>query len=168
MLDQPRYCGFCGGALRFSHGNNVPACVACGKHSYLDPKLAVACIIVMERRLLLVKRAIQPKLGEWSFPSGYVDRGEKVEVAAEREVFEETRLHVRSNWLVGLFSERDRAVVLAVYDATPDGGEVEAADETEEVGLFPLDGLPKLAFEHDGRILRAWQAERRRRGLFAI
>ena len=168
MLEYPKYCGFCGGSLRSQLGNAARACLSCGRAAYLDPKLAVASIVTVQRRLLLVKRAIKPKIGQWSFPSGYVDRGEKVEAAIQREVFEETRLHIRPNWLVGLFSEPGNVVVLAVYDASPQGGEIEAGDETEEVGLFSLHNLPDLAFEHDPHILRAWQAERRRRGLFTV
>jgi ADP-ribose pyrophosphatase YjhB (NUDIX family) len=115
--------------------------------------------------LLLVRRAIEPRIGKWSFPSGYVNRGEDVELAAAREVEEETYLHVRINWNIGVYSEAGRPVVLAAYDATMVSGELAAGDETSEVGLFDLGDLPELAFEHDTHILKDWRAERGRRGL---
>ncbi len=162
---QASHCAFCGAPLH-RPVCGPPQCVECRRIAYEDPKLAAACIIAMDGGLVLVKRAIQPRIGKWSFPSGYVNRGEQVEQAARREVLEETALHVRTNWLVGLFSQPDHAVVLAVYDATVVSGRLSAGDETTDVGTFGLDELPELAFEHDARILREWREERRRRGIY--
>ena len=53
---------------------------------YSDPKVAAAAIIPMDGGIVLLKRAIEPQIGMWGFPSGYVDRGEKLERALEREV----------------------------------------------------------------------------------
>ncbi len=142
-------------------------CADCDRVMYLDPKLAAACIVSVDGRLLLVRRGIEPRLGKWSFPSGYVNRGERVEMAAAREVEEETALEVRTNWLVGLYSHKDDPVVLAVYDATVTGGEMSAGAEVLEVEWFDFQALPELAFDHDGRILDDWRAERLRRGLGA-
>ena len=166
-MHQPSYCGFCGGKL-VRHADGPDICADCGRPTYADPKVAAACIITIEGGLLLVKRAIEPQIGKWSFPSGYVNRGEDVEAAAVREVVEETHLAARINWLVGVYSSQDHPVVLTVYDATAIGGEMTAGEETSDVGLFPLDGLPELAFEHDDEILRDWRAERRRRGLVSL
>ena len=162
-MEQPSYCGNCGGRLERPTGGH-PYCPTCERITYLDPKLAAACVVSLNGKVLLVRRAIEPQLGSWSFPSGYVNRGEQVELAAAREVQEETRLEVRTNWLVGLYSAVDDPVVLAVYDATIVGGEMEAGDETLDVGMFDVDELPELAFEHDGQIVEDWLAERRRRG----
>jgi ADP-ribose pyrophosphatase YjhB (NUDIX family) len=162
-MQAPDYCGNCGGRLEQPAGGHS-YCSTCERITYLDPKLAAACVVVSNGKVLLVRRAIEPQLGRWSFPSGYVNRGERVEHAAAREVQEETRLEVRTNWLVGLYSRADNPVVLAVYDAAIVGGKMEAGDETLDVGMFDIDDLPELAFEHDGRILEDWLAERRRRG----
>ena len=142
-------------------------CTECGRVIYSDPKLATAAIIPSEGGIVLVRRAIEPALGEWSFPSGYVNRGEEVESAMRREVLEETRLEVRVGWLVGLYSRADDPVVLSVYHAEIAGGRLAAGDETSEAAIFPVDALPDLAFEHDDRIMRDWQAGLRLRGLSA-
>lgn len=127
---------------------------------YLDPKLAVAAIVPIDGRILLAKRGINPGFGKWSFPAGYVNRGEIIEEALAREVKEETGLDVKVGWLVGMYSWRDRAVVLGVYEATPTGGQMAPLSETLEIDLFTYDQLPELAFEGDSEILIEWQQGR--------
>ena len=131
---------------------------------YLDPKLAVAAIVPIDGRILLAKRGIHPGFGKWGFPAGYVNRGEIIEEALAREVKEETGLDVKVGWLVGMYSWRDRAVVLGVYEATPTGGQMAPLSETLEIDLFPYDRLPELAFEDDREILIEWQQGRLLKG----
>src|ERR671925_869555 len=97
------YCLHCGAALapREIEGHYRPACSACGWVYYVDPKVAVAVLIGRDGKLLLNRRAIEPGLGKWSFPSGYVNRGEVLEEAAAREVQEETGLDVQVDALFG-------------------------------------------------------------------
>ena len=131
-------------------------CVACGRVIYSDPKVAVAAIIPMGNGIVLLKRAIEPQLGRWSFPSGYVDRGERLEHALEREVLEECGLEVEVSRLVGVFSEEGQAVILVVYEANRVSGKLVAGDETSEARVFPIEDMPELAFEHDDRIVAEW------------
>ena len=131
-------------------------CVECNRVIYSDPKVAVAAIIPMNDGIVLLKRAIEPQIGMWSFPSGYVDRGEKLERALEREVMEECGLVVSVKWLVGVYSETGQAVVLVVYHADVVSGELTAGDETLEAKVFDVCEMPELAFEHDDRIVRDW------------
>jgi 8-oxo-dGTP diphosphatase len=163
----PKFCAFCGGEL-CSPVERLSFCLDCGRPAYQDPKLAAACIVSYENSIILVKRAIEPHIGKWSFPSGYVNRGEDVAEAAVREVAEETFVVARINWLVGLYSEVGRAVVLAVYDATQVGGTIGAGDETSDARMFNVGDLPGLAFEHDRQILKDWRLERDRRGLVSL
>jgi ADP-ribose pyrophosphatase YjhB (NUDIX family) len=145
-------------------GRNRPVCTACGHITFLDPKLAVAALIVRNGQILLGKRGPGTRSpGKWSFPAGFVERGEQVEAATGREVFEETGLEIEPGELVGLFSEPGETVVLAVYEATlrnPDAVPV-AADDLVELGWFPLDALPVLAFERDYRIIEQLLASAR-------
>lgn len=155
------YCLRCGAPLelRFQEDRERPTCPACGFIHYLDPKVAVAVILGDAESVLLGRRCIDPGSGRWSFPAGYVNRGEVLEQAAVREVHEELGLQVRLTGLVGVYSERGQAVVLVVY-----GGIIEAGEprpdgrEVSEVRRFPLDGLPPdLAFTHDRRVLADWK-----------
>lgn len=131
-------------------------CSACGHITFLDPKLAVAALIVRDGQVLLGKRGPGTRSpGRWSFPAGFVERGEELEAAITREVFEETGLEVKPGRLVGLFSEAGETVVLAVYEATlgDPASEPAAADDLIALGWFSLDRLPELAFERDYRII---------------
>jgi ADP-ribose pyrophosphatase YjhB (NUDIX family) len=157
------YCQRCGGTTseREADGRRRPVCDACGAVTYLDPKLAVAVVIGQEGRVLLGLRASHTRNpGTWSFPAGFVERGEKVEDAAVREAREESGLDVRLGPLLGLFSEAGEEVVLVAYAAEPIDSTDEplAGDDLLEVRWSALDNLPPLAFPHDAEILAAWAA----------
>lgn len=130
-----------------------PVCSQCGRIVYYDPKVATAMILVRDDRVLLVRRGTEPGLGLWSLPGGYVDRGEVVEEAAVREVWEETGLRTKTADLVGVFSESGSPVVLVVYAGEILGGELTARDEVLEVEFFAVETLPPLAFERDREII---------------
>lgn len=124
-----------------------------------DPKVAVAVIIARDGRIFLQQRAMEPRKGLWTFASGYVDRGEQVERAAEREVQEELGLPVRLTHLLGVYSEPGNPVVLIVYTGDMAGTEPTVqADEISAIGWFAADALPPLAFDHDPAIVADWQA----------
>lgn len=160
-----KYCPNCAAVLvlRLESGRERASCSRCGFVFYEDPKLVAVAVIPIEGRLVLGRRSINPRLGFWSFPSGYVNRGEAVEVAAAREVWEEVGLEVEVERLIGLYSETDNPIVLAVYVARVVGGLLAPGDEVSEVGLFAPNALPELAFPNDQRILRDWTAYERER-----
>ena len=159
MLAEDKFCPSCAAALEAKEvaGRQRPVCPKCGRVVYYDPKVAAASIIEREGKVLMVKRAIEPGYGLWSIPGGYVDRGEVVEEAAVREVWEETGLEVEIQRMVGLFSEHGHPVVVAVFAAREVGGNLKAGTETLELGFFSPDGLPDLAFPRDGQMLARWQ-----------
>jgi 8-oxo-dGTP diphosphatase len=156
-----QYCSQCGTVLvsRLQEDRERPTCPECGFIHYLDPKVAVAVVLGdASRGILLGRRGIDPASGRWSFPAGYVNRGEVIEEAAVREVREELGIDVRLQRLVGVYSERGEPVVLVVYageivngEPRPDGREV------LEVRWFAPEALPEdLAFPHDHRVLADW------------
>ena len=124
---------------------------------FLDPKVAVVVIASQDSRILMVKRDIDPMMGRWSFPSGYVDRGEVVEEAAVREVREETNVDVSLDALLGVYSRRGAPVVLVAYAASITGGSPTAGDEAQAVELFASDDLPPLPFPDDEAIIADWR-----------
>src|SRR5919202_2533922 len=162
-----RYCPECGHELgwRIVGGKSRPACPSCGHVVFEDPKLAVAVLIERDGGLLLGRRSPDAAApGKWSFPAGFVDRGERVEDAAMREVREETGLEARLDALLGLYSATGNPVVLAVYAATATGGSLAPGDDLAELAFFSLDALPEPAFAHDRQIVADWLAWRARRG----
>lgn len=155
-----RYCPRCAAALeeRVVGEKLRPQCPNCGHVVFPDPKVAVAVVVGKEGKVLLTKRNHEPGMGLWSFPSGYMDAGEKAELAGVREVKEETNLDVRIDQLLGVYSEEGSPVVLIVYGGSPLGGEPAPGPEAEAVGFFDPTDLPELAFDHDAAIVQAWSA----------
>lgn len=156
------HCLRCGTVLtpRLVDHRERPSCPSCGWTLFLDPKVAAAAVLELSGGILLCRRAIEPGLGKWSFPAGFVDRGEVVEEALRREIREETGLEAQLDGLVGVYSHAENPVVLIVYSAAAEGTPRPSA-EASEIGLFQPDRLPELAFDHDLRIIHDWEERRR-------
>ena len=155
-----RFCPSCGTALLTKEvfGQQRPVCPECDRIIFYDPKVAVTCIVPRNGKVLMIRRGTDQGYGLWGLPGGYVDRGEVVEQAAAREVWEETGLKVEPGDLIGLFSESGDPVIVAVFVASEIGGELEPGPEALEVGFFPVDDLPELAFPRDQNVLEIWQS----------
>ena len=158
MPGEFNYCQRCGEGLEEKRieGRMRHHCPSCGHVVFLDPKVAAVALVVDGKGLVMVKRGVDPQIGKWAFPSGYVDRGEVVEAAAVREVKEETGLDVALERLVGVYSLEDNPVVLVVYSAHIVGGTIVVGHDELDVKTFALDELPPLPFPHDAQILRDW------------
>ncbi len=159
MQHDQSYCRTCGHSLanKLVGGVRRDVCTACGQVAYVDPKLAAAVLASLDGQLLLVRRAIEPHVGKWSFPAGYVDRGEAVESAAIREVKEETNLDVEIVRHIGLYSRDGSPVALAAYAADVVGGDLRPGAEAQDAQFFRQDSLPDLPFPHDYQILDDWR-----------
>ena len=131
-------------------------CESCGFVFYLGPKLVAGALFELDGGVLLVQRDIEPGYGKWTFPGGFVERGERAEAAAEREVLEETGLEVRVSGIVGLYSYEGQIPAIAVFRADVFGGEPVPLDETMDVKMFPRDGLPwdEMAFPSTEQALK--------------
>ena len=162
MPTNENFCQRCANPLSRKHidGRQRSYCPACGFIVFLDPKVAVVILTMRDNGLVMVKRGVEPHLGKWAFPSGFVDRGEIVECAARREMKEETGLDVAIDALIGVYSQEDSPVVLIVYAARITGGSLTPGHDAEDARAFPLTALPPLPFPHDARILADWQALR--------
>lgn len=161
--DVPRHCQRCGTEIHFKevHARLRPACPECGFTYFFDPKIAVAVIIEIDGAIVMQQRAINPGIGKWTFPSGFVDRGEVVVEAAAREVLEEVGLKVDDLQLLNLYSEPGQTVTLVVYHTMVTGQLPSIGDESSDVRLFAPDNLPELAFPRDADVLADWLAARR-------
>jgi 8-oxo-dGTP diphosphatase len=156
----PRHCVLCGTALRAirEHGVARRACPRCGFIAYRNPVPACGVIVLERGRVLLARRAHEPRLGCWGIPAGFMEYGEHPETTAVREALEETGLRVRLTGLFGVYAGRDdprTRAVLILYHARATGGRLQAGDDASEVAFFPLDGLPRpLAFRSHREALR--------------
>jgi len=155
-----RFCYRCGGSLaeKFlpEEGKSRPACSQCGLVIYLDPKVATGTIPQKDGKVVLLKRAIEPAKGRWTFPGGYMDRGEVVSEAAIRETKEEVHLDVKITSLLNVYSYPGVEVIVVVYLAEIVGGELEPGPEAQEVKFFSPEEIPweELAFQSTRDALR--------------
>ena len=144
-----------GGMLR-------PTCPSCGWVYYAKNATGAALLIVEDGKVLLVRRAHEPYLGQWMLPAGFVEYGEFAEESAVREAQEETGLVVELTGLWGLYfgSDDPRNVAhLAVYEAHRVGGSLTAGDDAIDARFFGPDELPaQIAFRAHRRSLADWRA----------
>lgn len=96
----------------------------------------------MDGGIVLTQRAIEPGYGLWTYPGGFVERGERAETAAEREALEETGVVVEVTGLIGIYSYDGQIPAIASFAANVVGGELAPLDETMDVKVFPKDELP--------------------------
>ena len=159
MTPEDKFCPSCAAVLQTKEifGQDRPVCPDCNRVMFYDPKVAVICIVPRNGQVLMIRRGTDVGYGLWGLPGGYVDRGEVVESAAAREVWEETGLEVEVGGLLGLFSEPGNPVVVAAYAAQETGGTLEAGPEALETGFFSVEQLPELAFPRDREILKNWR-----------
>ncbi len=133
-------------------------------YEYPRPSVTVDIVIVTREprpRVLLIRRKNDPFAGAWALPGGFIDMDETLEASARRELREETGVETAE--LVQLYTfgdpgrdPRGRTISVA-YLARVDPNEVRpvAADDAAEVGWFPLDAPPRLAFDHAQILTRA-------------
>lgn len=147
-----RFCPRCGSPLEERYiedeQHHRKICTGCGFIFYLNPKVVAGAVPQQNGRIWLARRNIEPSHGSWTFPGGYVDLGERVPDAAIRETFEETRLDIRLDGLLNLYSYEHVGIVLIVYRATVTGGVASVTPESLEVCAFHIDEIPwsNLAF----------------------
>lgn len=146
-----------------SYGRVRPVCPTCGYVHFLSPKAGVSILLEQDGRVLLVRRAVEPEMGHWSLPSGFIEWDESPDSAAVREVAEETGLKVAEPELldVGHYDGDFRGPGLNInYRATVVGGTPRPADDAAEVRFFAPEDLPPLqeiAFESHRRLLARWR-----------
>jgi 8-oxo-dGTP diphosphatase len=148
-----RYCPRCGGGLeRRAVKPKDPerlVCQTCSFIFYQDPKVVAGTIFTLNGGIVLLKRGVEPSLGKWVFPGGYVDRGESVQEAAIRETKEESNLHVKLGSLLNVYSYPRSPNVIVVYTAHVLEGTLAAADESIDAAIFQPAEIPwnDLAFQ---------------------
>jgi ADP-ribose pyrophosphatase YjhB (NUDIX family) len=139
-------------------------CEECGYVHYVGPVVAAGTVLHDGERLCLVRRALEPGKGQWTFPGGFVDLEESPEGAALRETAEETGFEAEIERLLGVYNSlgpRGKRVVIIVYVARLAGASEPGShliEEVAEVRWFERDELPwdELAFPSTGEALKAY------------
>ena len=123
-------------------------CPDCGYIAYDNPKLVAGAVCVWEDRVLLCRRAIEPRLGHWTIPAGFMELGETVAEGAAREVWEEACARVEIGDLLGLYEIPHISQIYMIYRARMTTPEFAPTVESSDVALFAWDDIPwdDLAF----------------------
>lgn len=158
-----RFCSRCGAELAFGpvegEERDRLTCPTCHFVFYVNPRLVVTTLPITDRgEVMLIKRGIDPGLGRWAQPGGFLEIDETVREAAIRETLEETGLLVEPGAIVGLYSRVQAAVVVVAFEARIVGGEPLVTRESLETRPFAPEAIPwpEIAFETSVRALRDW------------
>jgi ADP-ribose pyrophosphatase YjhB (NUDIX family) len=163
-----KFCANCGSpvARRVPPGDSLPrwVCDACGEIHYENPKLVVGTVPEHGGRLLLCRRAIEPRYGYWTLPAGFMENDESTGQAALRETLEEAGTAVALGAPFTLLSIPRVNQVHLFYLARLDVLDFKPGEETLEVALFDEAAIPwrELAFRTVATTLRHWFADRGR------
>jgi 8-oxo-dGTP diphosphatase len=158
VLDGWRICPRCGGSL--THDAGHARCEACGERYWAGSVPGVQGLLERDGRLLLARRALEPRRGHWDLPGGFLDEGEDPVDGLRREFREETGLDVEPVELLRIDIEPydDRYVFSVTWIVTA-AGEAVAADDVEELRWFRPSELPgEMAFPGQRSIVAAWAA----------
>lgn len=156
------FCPACGtkNETRTLEGKIRPVCPRCGHVSYIDPKSAAINFITRNNgaEILLIQRGIEPGLGLWALPGGYIDRNEHPQQAAIREAKEETCLDVEIKRLLDVFFDvNDGGVITIAYESEVIGGALQAGDDAKAIRWFSReDTLPELVFISTKTLVARW------------
>src|SRR5437660_170519 len=138
-------------------------CAACATIHYQNPKVVVGCLPVWEDQVLLCKRAIEPRLGLWTLPAGFLENSETIGAGAMRETLEEANARVELGPLFTVISLPDISQVYMMFTSRLLDLGFGPGTESLEVRLFDEDEIPweQLAFRTIARTLRNYFLDRK-------
>lgn len=133
-------------------------CSNCGMIHYQNPKVVVGCIPIWNNKILLCRRAIEPRKGFWNLPGGYLENGESLMEGAARETLEETNAKVDVRSLLSIFTIPTINQVMMHFLAELKSDEFSTTEETSELRLYSPEELPwkQLAFNSNDFALKAY------------
>jgi ADP-ribose pyrophosphatase YjhB (NUDIX family) len=140
-------------------------CADCGYIDYQNPKVVVGTVVAFGGKILMCRRAIEPRRGFWTLPAGYLELGETLEEGAAREAMEEATAAISIDGILAVFSVSRIGQVQVIFRgrfADPDSPGFAAGPESLEVALFAWDNIPwnDIAFPTVRWALHAWNERR--------
>ena len=162
-----KYCPACGAAveLKIPEDDNRARhiCTACGLIHYQNPRMVIGAIPVWEDKVLLCRRAIEPRCGLWTLPGGFMENGESTAAAAVRETLEEASARIEIVDLYSMYSLPYIDQVHLLFRARLLDLDFAPGPESLEVALFSEEQIPweQLAFRPVRYSLEHYFADRR-------
>lgn len=146
------FCSQCGATVSrlVPPGDNRErfVCESCGVVHYQNPNNVAGAILTWEDKVLMCKRAIEPRYGLWTLPAGFMENNESVHQAAARESIEEANALPGHLSLFGVFSMPYISQVYLMFYGKLLSDQISPGIESLEVALFTRDEIPwgKIAF----------------------
>jgi ADP-ribose pyrophosphatase YjhB (NUDIX family) len=162
-----KYCSECGSRVELlvPDGEDRPrhVCGTCGTIHYQNPKIVVGCIPEWEDRILLCRRAIEPRCGLWTLPAGFMENGETSQQGAARETLEEAGARVDVGELYALFNLPHIDQIYLLFRSRLLDPDLAPGQESLEVELFAESRIPweEMAFPVIKETLRLYFHDRR-------
>lgn len=163
-----KFCSHCGSAaleFRIPDGDSLPrhVCPACRTIHYQNPKVVVGCLPEWEGKVLLCRRAIEPRCGLWTLPAGFLENGETLVAGALRETMEEAGARIGSTTLYTVISLPHINQIYVMFRGRLESLDFAAGPESLEVRLVAEDEVPwdELAFRTITRTLRNYFLDRK-------
>lgn len=156
------FCSHCAHPVEIQvpAGDNRPryVCPSCGTIHYQNPKVVAGTVPTYKGKVLLCKRAIEPRLGYWTLPAGFMENEETLEQAAARETWEEAHARVDDLHLYALYSIPHISQIYMLYLSEMEKPEYASGPESLEVELFAPDEIPwdQLSFKIVDVTLKHW------------
>ena len=161
------FCSHCGSTvvIRTPEGDHMPrhTCASCGMIHYQNPKMVVGCIPEWEDKILLCRRAIEPKYGLWTLPAGFMENGETTLEGAARETWEEAGARIEIGSLYTLFNLPHINQVYLMFRARLLDLDYQSGIESLETRLFSEAEIPwdDIAFRTVRATLELYFEDRR-------
>jgi ADP-ribose pyrophosphatase YjhB (NUDIX family) len=138
------------------------SCLDCGHVFYENPKVVVGAVVLHDERVLLCRRAIEPRHGFWTLPAGYLELGETSAEGAMRETLEESGASIVLDGILAIYNISRIGQIQIIYRARfadPANPVMSAGTESLEIGLFAWADIPwsELAFPTVRWALDAWK-----------
>ena len=168
-----KYCNQCGSptAIKIPHGDNLPRalCEVCGYIQYENPRVIVGCIPEWKDKILLCKRAIEPRLGYWTLPAGFLENNETTQEGALRETLEEANAEAAVIEAFSLIDIPHINQIYLLYRAQLANASFSPTFESSEVALFDEATLPwdQIAFAAIKQSLERY-FDNKRNGSFSL
>jgi len=162
-----KFCSTCGATVEFRipQGDSLPrhVCGSCGDIHYQNPKIVVGALPEWEDRILLCRRAIEPRLGKWTLPAGFMENAETTAQGAARETLEEACARIEVGDIYTLIDVPHINQVHIIYRARLLDLDFRPGEESLEVALFEEADIPwnEIAFRTIAMTMRHFFEDRR-------